>query len=119
MKRRTLSLVLAVAVTAASPAAPGILPAPAQTKPVLLSGGTVFTVSGPVLEQSDVLFVDGRIAQIGRQIAPPAGAEIIDVRGKCVYPGLIAAHTQLGLMEISSARQTIDIAEGGPINPNA
>jgi imidazolonepropionase-like amidohydrolase len=99
--------------------APTILPGSPQKKPVLLSGGMVVTVSGPVLDRGDVLFIDGRIKEVGPRIAPPAGAEVIDVRGKRIYPGLIAANTQLGLVEISGARQTVDIAESGPINPNA
>jgi imidazolonepropionase-like amidohydrolase len=100
-------------------AAPTILPAARQQKPIVLSGGKVVTVSGPTLDAADVLIVDGRIAQVAAKIVAPAGAEVIDVKGRSVYPGLIAAHTQLGLMEIKSARQTIDIAEIGPINPNA
>jgi imidazolonepropionase-like amidohydrolase len=106
------------AVAVAS-AAPTILPASRQLKPIVLSGGKVVTVSGPTLEQADVLIVDGRIVQVAAKIAAPAGAEIFDVSGKSVYPGLIAAHTQLGLMEIKSAQQTNDVAEIGPINPNA
>lgn len=106
-------------VVAVAPAAPTILPAARQQKPIVLSGGKVVTVSGPTFAQADVLIVDGRIAQIAAKITAPAGAEIIDVSGRSVYPGLIAAHTQLGLMEIGSAKQTNDIAEIGPINPNA
>jgi imidazolonepropionase-like amidohydrolase len=110
-----VGLVLAVP----SSAAPTILPAARQQKPIILSGGKVVTVSGATLEKADVLFVDGRITQVAAKITPPAGAEIIDITGRSVYPGLIAAQTQLGLMEIKGARQTNDVAEIGPINPNA
>lgn len=95
-----------------------LLPAARQTKPVLLTGGMVITVSGATHAQADVLFVDGKIAQIAPTIAAPAGAEVIDVKGKRVYPGFIAAQTVLGLVEISGARQTVDTAETGNINPN-
>jgi hypothetical protein len=108
-----LSLVSAVS------ASPNLVPAPRQQKPVVLTGGRVVTVSGAVLETADVLFMDGRIAQVAAKITVPAGAEVIDVRGRSVYPGLIAAHTQLGLTEIGSARATNDVAEIGPLNPNA
>ena len=111
--------VVGVALALPLQAAPTILPATRQQKPIILSGGKVVTVSGTTLEKADVLFVDGRIMQVAAKITPPAGAEIIDVTGKSVYPGLIAAQTQLGLMEIKGARQTNDVAEIGPINPNA
>ena len=119
MKASTLLLFAAAFATGVAQASPGILPAPRQQKPVLLTGGKVVTVSGPVHARADVLLVDGRIAQVAPKITPPAVAEVIDVSGKSVYPGLIAAQTQLGLLEIGSARQTNDVAENGPINPNA
>ena len=100
-------------------ASPNLVPAPRQDKPIVLTGGRVVTVSGAVLETADVLFMDGRIAQVAAKITVPAGAEVIDVKGRSVYPGLIAAHTQLGLTEIGSARATNDVAEIGPLNPNA
>lgn len=119
MKRRLFPLGFISALTLVASAAPTILPGPPQRKPVLLTGGMVVTVSGSVLERGDVLFIEGRIKEVGPKIAPPPGAEVVDVRGKRIYPGFIAANTQLGLVEISGARQTVDIAEIGPINPNA
>jgi imidazolonepropionase-like amidohydrolase len=119
-RRRGAAWVLAACGAAAlAPASTNILPAAKQQKPVLLSGGTVVTVSGEVLERGDVLFSGGKITAVGPRVAAPAGAEVIDVRGRRVYPGLISAYTQLGLAEVSSARQTIDTAEINPINPNA
>ncbi|MSU49090.1 MAG: hypothetical protein EXS37_08410 [Opitutus sp.] len=99
--------------------ATNLVPAARQTKPLLLTGGTVVTVSGPVLAPADVLVVDGKISRIGPSIPAPAGAEVINVKGRYVYPGLIAAQTHLGLTEISALRQTVDTAELGAINPNA
>lgn len=119
LSRLRFAVVLAAAAATFAAASPGIVPAPRPTKPVLLSGGRVVPVSGPALDAADVLLVDGRIAQVGPRLTPPAGAEVIDVRGRSVYPGLIAANTQLGLREIGSARATSDVAEIGPFNPNA
>ncbi len=121
MNPRNLFAALLVACLAASAlsASTNILPAARQQKPILLTGGTVVTVSGAVLERGDVLLVDGRIKAVGSRLAAPAGAEVIDVKGRRVYPGLIAAYTQLGLQEIGSARQTSDVADTGAINPNA
>jgi hypothetical protein len=86
MKRRPLHFVLFAALTLVANAASTILPALPQRKPVLLSGGMVVPVSEPVLERGDVLLIDGRISQVGAKITPPAGAEVIDARGKRIYP---------------------------------
>ncbi len=46
-----------------------------------------------MLPPADVLVRDGRIAAIGRNLPVPAGAEVVDGRGKTLLPGLIDAHT--------------------------
>jgi len=51
-------------------------------------------------------------------VAIPANAEKIDLKGQHVYPGLMDAHTHLGLSEIMSVKATVDQAETGEINPN-
>jgi imidazolonepropionase-like amidohydrolase len=75
--------------------AAGAAGAPAQT--VAITGGTVYPVSGPKIENGTVLIVDGRISAVGRDVPIPAGAQRIDARGKWVTPGLLHAATGLGL----------------------
>jgi imidazolonepropionase-like amidohydrolase len=48
----------------------------------------------------------------------PRGARVIDLEGRQVYPGFVAANTVLGLAEIGSVRSTVDEVEVGMINPN-
>ncbi len=90
-----------------------------QTKPVLLRGGDLYTVSHGVLPGTDLLFDRGRIVAIGARLDAPAGAEVIDVSGRRVFPGLIAAGTTLGLLEISAVRATNDTTEVGGVTPEA
>src|SRR4051812_37597077 len=113
-----ISLVLGLLIASLAHAST-VVPAPRQQRPILLRGGMVVPVSGPVLEKADVLLVEGKIAEIAATIAPPAGAEVLELKGQRVYPGLVAAVTHLGLVEISGAKQTVDAAEIGQINPNA
>lgn len=94
------------------------IPGATQQKPIVLTGATVHPVSGPVIENGIVLFEKGKIVGVGRELKIPEDAEIIDVAGKHVYPGLIDANTQLGLIEIPSVRGTVDPNESGEINPN-
>ncbi len=106
-------------VVATSVCASDNIPAVRPAKPVLLRGATVHTVSGADLAATDVLLRDGKIAAIGAKLAVPAGATVVDVSGKHIYPGLISAYTGMGLTEYGSVRGSVDLAETGGLNPNA
>lgn len=83
-----------------------------------LTGGTVHTVSGPVIENGVVLVDGSKITAVGAGLATPAGARVIDCTGKHVYPGFVHANTQIGLMEISTIQGADDTQETGNVNPN-
>ena len=76
----------------------------AQT--IAITGGTVYPVSGPKIENATVVIRDGRIAAVGANVAVPAGATRIDASGKWVTPGLIDGAGQMGLREISAVQGT-------------
>lgn len=84
---------------------------PAQT--VAITGGRVFTVSGAPQDGATVLIQNGRITQVGANVAIPAGARRIDASGKWVTPGFINSATQLGLIEIAQESPTRDVAARG------
>ncbi len=84
-----------------------------------MKGATIHPVSGPDIANGTIVFDQGKIVSLGADDTAPAGAEVIDVTGKHIYPGLISADTVLGLTEISAVRSTVDFAEAGTINPNA
>jgi len=96
----------------------GQIPAPPQNGAIALTGGTVHPVSGPAIEGGTVVFEDGVITAVGRDVEIPAGAERIDVSGLHVYPGLIDGFSQMGLYEIGAVDMSVDINERGLINPN-
>lgn len=93
-------------------------PGAKQKEPIVIQGGTIHTVSGANIENGSILLRDGKIVEVGTYVAIPQDAKIIDAKGKHVYPGLIEANSQLGLIEIESVRATIDTTEVGQINPN-
>ncbi|HUU28030.1 MAG TPA: amidohydrolase family protein [archaeon] len=113
-------LVLLALFSFRPPSAPASnqVPAPPQKQPVALVGGTIHPVSAPAIERGTILFEKGRITALGPEVKVPPGAIEVDVRGKHIYPGLIAVGSFLGLTEISSIRATRDFAEIGRINPN-
>lgn len=93
-------------------------PSAPQTTPVALIGGTIHTVTGDIIENGTIVFSDGKITAIGITVDIPADAQRIQVSGKHIYPGLVAAHSILGLTEIGSVRATRDNAEIGDITPS-
>jgi imidazolonepropionase-like amidohydrolase len=116
---RKLAATLALGAFATISAdASDIIPAPPQAKAIAIKGATIHPVSGPDIALGTIVFENGKITAIGTEVALPEGAEVIDATGKHVYPGLINAHTVLGLVEIGAVRATIDVAESGAINPN-
>ena len=76
----------------------------AQT--IAITGGTVYPVSGPKIENATVLIRDGKIAAVGANVAVPAGATRIDASGKWVTPGFIDGAGQMGLREIGAVDNT-------------
>lgn len=82
-------------------------------------GGTIHPVSAPDIREGTVLIVDGKVTAVGATVPVPAGAKVFDAKGKHVYPSLLPAATNLGLLEIGAVRATVDTVETGEINPQA
>jgi len=80
----------------------------ARAQTVAITGGKVFPVSGPPIENGTVLVRDGKIVAVGPNVAVPNGATRIDATGKWVTPGLINALTSLGVAEINAVPATVD-----------
>lgn len=89
MKRALAAILLSVAPFASAAEA---------GKPLAIRGGTILTV-GPegTIEAGTLLIRDGRIAAVGRDVAVPAGAEVIDARGRYVIPGIVDAHSHTAI----------------------
>jgi imidazolonepropionase-like amidohydrolase len=64
---------------------------PAQTS-TLFRSARVFD-GERILDNTDVLVRGGRIAALGRNVTAPAGAEIVEARGRTLRPGFFGAHT--------------------------
>lgn len=94
------------------------IPAPVQTQAVALTGGTIHTITGGVIENGTIVFDNGIITAIGTEVEIPSNAMVKNITGRHVYPGLIDAWSQMGIFEISAVEMTLDINEVGPINPN-
>jgi imidazolonepropionase-like amidohydrolase len=107
-----LAVLLAGALTAA------MTDARAQSA-LAIRGGKILTVTEGVIENGTVVIENGRITAVGRDVRVPAGAEILDARGRVVMPGLMDSGTLLGLVEIPMETVTVDATEyTDPVQPD-
>src|SRR5438876_5276617 len=86
----------------------------AQT--IAITGGKVFPVSGPPIENGTVIISNGRITAVGTNVTIPSDAQRVDATGKWVTPGLIISASQLGVVEIGQVRDTRDMQAQGRDN---
>lgn len=100
---------------AAPPAAPAAKPAakPAAATALAITGATLHTGTGEVIEDGVVVIVGGKVQQIGKGVAPPPGAEVIAAKGAVVTPGFIDPLTSIGLVEVSQESTSRDDHQGG------
>jgi imidazolonepropionase-like amidohydrolase len=121
MKRRMLfaaiALISALALYLCSPDRRSVY-AQASQDTYAIRNARIVTVTGPVIENGTVVISNGRIAAVGSNVATPAGARIIDASGLTVYPGMMDADTEIGLIEIGSVAGSVDTSEIGDNNAN-
>jgi imidazolonepropionase-like amidohydrolase len=85
-----------LAVTAATVLVVAVA-APLAAATLAVRGGTVYTIAGPPIADGVVVIEDGKIVRVGpaSKVAVPAGARLL--RAAIVTPGLIDAHSVVGL----------------------
>jgi len=64
-----------------------------------ITNAHILTISHGEIENGTILIDEGKIAQVGTNVIVPEDADIMDVKGAYVMPGLIDAHTAVGLKE--------------------
>jgi imidazolonepropionase-like amidohydrolase len=109
-RRGARAAVLAGLLAALAPVAP----AAAQTLAIVHAHAHTMSSAGAI-EDATILVRGGRIVAIGKGLAVPAGATVIDAGHRQVTPGLMSGATQLGLVEVSSAQDTVDVSAAGAL----
>ncbi len=74
-----------------------------------IRGAKVVPVSGPPVENATIVVSRGLITAVGKDIAIPPEAWVVEGKGLTVYPGLIDSFTDVGLSVVAPAS-----GEGGP-----
>lgn len=85
---------------------------------LLIKNGHIKPITAPEIENGCILMDDnGKIVEIGENIAAPKDAVVIDAEGRLVTPGIVEAHCHIGLDGI--ATRQYDYNENlNPIAPN-
>ncbi len=93
-------------------------PAPAQKGSIYLTGGTLHIGNGEVRENKVLEIKQGKIHFLSELPNALEKDQILDLKGKQIYPGLIGLNNNLGLVEVNSTNSTHDEYEFGDFNPN-
>ena len=90
MKRSVLLLTLGLALAA--------LPAAAQERPVAFTGARLIPITSPPIENGVLVVQGGKIVAVGAagSVRIPNDAEVHDVSGRVIMPGLVDTHSHIG-----------------------
>jgi imidazolonepropionase-like amidohydrolase len=80
---------------------------PLPQQKTLIQSATVLTGTGQRIDNADVLFVDGKIQQIGQNLEIQDAVQI-DGKGKWITPGIIDVHSHLGVYPSPSVESHAD-----------
>jgi len=84
----------------------------------LLKNGKVLTMEGNTYEKGDILIENGKIKDVGVDLIAPLDAEVINIEGLTVIPGMIDAHCHLGMWENAMGFEGADGNEAtDPVTP--
>ncbi|SHI89338.1 amidohydrolase family protein [Flavobacterium terrae] len=98
------------------------IPASKQAKPTLILNATAHLGNGEVIENSVIGFKEGKLTIVADattiRLDMSAYENVIDAKGKHVYPGFIAPNSTIGLVEIDAVKASDDEREIGGMTPN-
>src|SRR3989440_10728212 len=106
---RCVSAVCFVPLFALLCAAPPVLAQGGEPQYFAIRGAKVARVAGPPMEKATIFISRGLITAVGKDIAIPPEAWVIDGKGLTVYPGLVDSFTDVGIPAAPPAG-----GEGGP-----
>ncbi len=85
---------------------------------LLIQEGLLYTMESDAPIHADLLIQDGKIAEIGNNIVPREGMQVLNARGLRIFPGFIDAHSHIGISQEKTTSQGDECNEGtNPITP--
>lgn len=86
---------------------------------ILIKDAQILTMTGQDYKQGSILIKDGKIVKIAKKIENKDDYQVIDAKNLTVMPGIIDAHTHLGIEEDGVGWEGRDCNEmTDPINPH-
>ncbi|MCW3117138.1 MAG: Amidohydrolase 3 [Chitinophagaceae bacterium] len=88
---------------------------------LFIKNATIHVGNGQVIENGTIQVHNGKIEKVGKNLPTPVDdVNVLDAKGKQVYPGLILCSSQLGIQEIggNAVRGSNDFQELGDYNTN-
>jgi len=95
MNLRTVRIAVLGLLGAFVPAPRAAEPAPGAV--TVIRNAAILTVSHGTIPKGSILIRDGKIADVGPNVAVPAGATVIDAGGQYVMPGIIDCHSHIAI----------------------
>ena len=95
MRHAIAAILLLVACGTSQPIAPAT-----PSGVVAIVGGLVKPMNGPDIPGGTVILKEGLILEVGKDVAIPAGASVVDAKGKIVMPGFVDSNTRVGILEV-------------------
>ena len=87
---------------------------------IAIRGATIMTATGQRIDNGTIILERGAITYVGADKAPPKDAVVVDGKGKFVTPGIIDAHSHMGVYPAPNARAHGDGNEAvGPVTAHA
>ncbi len=96
---RGIRFAVAIALLAASPTV-------AQER-LAVKGGRIIPVNGPAIDDGVIIIRNGKIEAIGKGLAIPSDAKVIDATGKVIVPGFIEAHSSRGMDQVNESNPNV------------
>lgn len=85
---------------------------------IALTGGKILTMCGKTLDRGTIIVRSDKIRAVGSNLDIPSACRVIDVTGKIITPGLIDAHTHLGIESEGMGWAGSDVNERSePVTP--
>lgn len=87
----------------------------ANDKVLALKGARILTSAGQNYDSGTIVIKSGKILEISENPRIPSGAEVIDLAGCLITPGLIDAHSHLGLGPSGGVTEDNEMSD--PVTP--
>jgi imidazolonepropionase-like amidohydrolase len=79
-----------------------------SAEPIAIVGAKVYAKPGQAIDNATVVIDRGKITAVGAGVATPAGATVIDGKGKVVTAGLIESVSAVGLVGVDLEGSSVD-----------